>query len=409
MKFINILKVLSIVLFASFIMVSCEKETIDDTTINEGTIDPPVENTANPVIGRSTNTGEDGVSFDCFDVLFSFTLVDIEDNEYVIENEDDFNNLLQDSLVIIVDFVYPVDIQYEDGNITTIEDTEEFAEAFSECLPNGWDEELFPAYVINDETSCLSIVYPISVSNIDGEIETAQSESELVALIAQEPYFFVFPFSLIDEDANTITVNDIDDLLEALITCNNGVDTIFWGNGVEYYGCYQLTFPFDVVLVNGSIVTVNDHMEYCDLMLGGQLVNFAFPLTLIDLEGNEVVANSQEELDALIMECEGWNPNFEVGDLIILLSGTGVPDSTNFEYCYDVNWPITANELDEDGEETGTSVVINDLMEAWNLFGQNEFVNYSVDYPIDVTMVENGSLVTITNTDQLLELLEDCY
>jgi len=67
---------------------------------------------------------------------------------------------------------------------------EELAELFAECLPDGgWEEGDFPAYLINFETSCYTLQYPIDLQDVNGDVITAENEAEFTGAISEEIYF----------------------------------------------------------------------------------------------------------------------------------------------------------------------------------------------------------------------------
>ena len=401
----------------SLLVISCSDENLDITDVNEGGITPVITSEQNALLNRSTSSSGDGLSFDCFEVLYPFTLVDENGGTYVVSEDADLE-ILWDSSAIIVDFQYPVDIKDENDATSTINNAEELAEAFVNCLPNQWEETAFPAYLINEDNSCFELVYPINLEDAAGNLVSIADEAAFINALAADVYYFTFPLDLEDEDGNTVTANNVDDLITILLSCNDfEIDTNFWYNDsidwsydFEYFGCYMLSFPFDVVLSDGSTVTVNDHMEYCDLLLAGTFADFAYPLTLTDADGNQVVANSSEELHELLNACYDWNwggPTI-TPDANILYTLIFFSDSTGISSdCIEINYPFTVYTITASGSET--DITLADEMAFEQLPGLADGTGiYGIRYPMSVTVSGDATPTIVNSFDDLLALFSSC-
>ncbi len=382
------------VLACIFLMTSCQKETIDTGGGLTPPDDPQVVET-NPLLSR-TQGSEDGLDLGCFSIEFPFGLVDSIGTVYTINSIEDLEVIEADG-ILLVDFAYPLEITFEDGEITSVDNLEELAELFAECLPDGgWENGDFPAYLINLETSCYVLDYPLDLVDDDGETITVNSEEEFADALAEDIYFFVFPITLLDEEQNVVVANDNDEIFEALFACNEielGDSTVWdWETGFEYLGCYMIEFPLDVVLTDSTVVTVETHEELCDLMLTGELSAYAYPLTLIDEEGAEVVVNSEEELAEALFAC--WNDN-DFFALITFLQGEA-------EGCFTVNYPITLSSANSE------DIVLNSSEDLIDLFdGEVEF-DITIEFPVTITFTATGEEVEINDATEALELLDAC-
>lgn len=410
MKCLKNFRLFSMLFVFALLVASCAKEDIDNTETTNGQVDPPkTETQANQLLNRSNSQAtSDGFEMDCITINYDFSLVDQDGVDYLITSDQDLNQLLGDSSVWIVDFVYPLSITHEDGTVVDVNNAEELGDAFAACLPNTWNEDFFPAYLIDEETSCYTMVYPMDLADVDGNIITVADEDEFVAAIASEPVSFVFPFDLLDENGDVVTLNSIDDLLNALFACGGYVvDTTQWESGFEYIGCYLLDFPFSVMLADGSVVEVLDHMQYCDLLLMGQIVDFAYPLSLLDENGEVVVANSAAELQDLIDDCyDGGNPSFNEDVYFLLIGAVGILDSASNEPCYDINFPIELQEIDLQGN-LGQVITVNDIDE-FTLALETVDTYYNLIYPIEVTPAGTTVSVEINSVADILDLLSNC-
>lgn len=399
--------------FALFMlaMVSCNKDNIDDTIKTDDPHTPAISVT-NSLLTRSINSGE-GLEMGCFDVLYPFTLVDVDNNNYTINTESDWNALVQDSnLYIIVDFVYPITIVDANGEETTINNTDQLVEAFSTCTPTGgWSDGDFPAFNINESNSCYTLQYPISLESQDGTVVLVENETELNTLLANELYFFVFPLQLIDETNQTITINAVEELFNALTACNpgGGIDTfIDWETGFNFIGCYEIVFPVNVILADavGTTVSVENAEQLTELILSGQFFNFAYPITVTDENGQTLVFNNENELNEAMEDCFGIPPGGN-NTAYLLYTGT-VTDTTAtgiHEACYSINYPIT---VVAQGGGTTQTIILNSEQELIDLLVSNQFSSIDVSYPVTVTLLDNNTQVVLTSDDELINLLINC-
>jgi len=346
---------------------SCERDNDIDTIID---VTPTEEVDVNPLVSRSQGGNGEGMAFNCFVINYTFSFVDVEGTEYPVSSDADLIALFESDVEIsITDFVYPLTVSTDTGE-TQVNNVEDLEALFASCVPSGgWEEGDFPAFSVNYDNSCYALDYPVSVTNVDGE-----------------------------------TVEDIDQLFDALIGCNGfGVsDTLVgadwdWEGGFEYLGCYMLEFPFDITLVDGSVVTVNNHEELCDYMLTGVIVDYVYPLTLTGDDGAAHVVNSAAELEALLTECEDiWTIDFD-GDVLLLYIGTGGFDDA--QACYDITFPIEVT--DNTTVSTVSDIEALDAI-AWG--GEPQ----SLVYPIEVVLQSDGSVFTVEGIESLFELLTIC-
>ncbi len=408
----NTMKLLISFLFLSLMFVSCDRDNVDDIDITEETeiTDPEGELVdVNPLVGRSGGGSDDGLELECLTILYPFQLVDIDGNNISISGPSDFENLSE--VEVIVDFVYPLNVRHDLDQEVTVDNSEELGELFIECWPDfeDFDEETrFPAYLISDETSCYELSYPITLEKVDESQITVGDEDEFVDALYSDFYFFVFPFSLIDEDGELVEITDQEVLFDVLIDCND-IDfsdslDFSWDNAD--LACFQLVFPLDVVLSDGTVVTVENHEEYCDLMLIGTISDFSYPITVLDEDGTSYVLNDIDELNALISEhCDYW---WDVGsdgffELLILISGTEV-QGPGIPNCYDINYPIEYTDSDDQ------TIAIDSDEDLINLISSAEFGLdiESLVYPIDVTLISDQSVSTVNNLEDIFAILEDC-
>ncbi len=387
-----------------FMFTACQKDNIDGGGVITPPDTPEVVET-NPLVSRTLPV-EEGLDLGCFVITFPFSMVDSSGIEYPINDITDLEDL-ETNGTFIVDFVYPLDVSFPDGEVSSVSNVEELVELFAECLPDGgWEEGDFPAYLINYDNSCYTLQYPLDLTDTDGETVTVNNEAEFNGAIAEELYFFVFPITLIDEVGEEVVTENNDEIFTALFSCNefDPGDSIIWDweTGFDYIGCYMIEFPLDVILEDGTTVTVNTHEELCELMLTGSLAGYAFPLTLINVEGEEVIVNNEEEFEEAMEEC--WTISIG-GDglsaLFALLIGSSDLDEPG-DACFTISFPVT---LDYENQD---DIVLNSIEEMIMLLENITDPFFEVVFPITVTLNEDGSEVVLENYEELSELVEEC-
>ena len=415
MKKLNLL----LLIFAAFMFTftSCTKEEITETEITEIPTDID-EDQYNSLLDNIENRDdlEEGLELGCFSIVTPFSL-DINGDIVEINTFEDLENAFQfdDSDVAVnVDFVYPLNITFEDGETAEIADGEALGEAFALCIPDeGWVESdtlgtpgEFPAYLICDINSCYELIYPVTLANFSGNTYTPNNEDEFIELLStEENLVFVFPLSLEGEDG-VITVESSEDLFDLLFGChdhswdsdgNADIDSTFNIGGIA---CYDLEFPATFEGLNGTEVVINNYEELSSALLDGTIWNFIYPFTLSNFETNELLLiNNDEEYEAALEECwDGGNDGGQVDPpvdgsnafLLIILSDDFEGD------CYSINYPIDIVNLN--------SFVIT--YESVDDFNGDQYID--LVYPITVTLLEGGEEIILENDEDLEILISEC-
>ncbi len=408
MKFIQKLSLFALV--AMLALVSCQKEEIFISEVDTVGIEP-TEKTENGLINRSLS-GAEGLQLGCISIDYPFEMTRFDGSTVDISSEEDYFLALEDEGTL-VDFVYPLAVTDQDGLSFTVNDLDELAETFADCVPNtGWGDEFsewfFPAWLISYENSCYQLVYPVTLLDVDSSAVTAEDENELIQVLSDgNIYSFAFPLSLLDEDGNPVAAVDVEDLFDLLSACNP-----FQGGGfgIGTFVCYELGYPATLLLLDGSTLVVNDIDEFAMVLMGGEFAGFGFPLTLVDEEGNEIVVNNETELDEALINCVGSDDPGETGDFM----------------CYDFVYPIQLKDLN-----SGNNIVFNnsDDWEAYMLAGGIPFeIIISIDmagnwvinlfangnmhefvYPLTLLHAETSEEVTVGSDNELFEALQDCW
>ena len=419
MKKINLL----LLIFAAFMFTftSCTEDPISDQEIIEIPTDID-EDMYNPLLDNIENRDdlEGGLELGCFsiDVPFSLdvdgTIVEINTFED-LENAFDFDST---DVAINVDFVYPLAITYEDGETAELADGEALGEAFALCIPDeGWEtpdstgfDGTFPAFLITELNSCYELVYPVTLQDIDGTTYVANNEEELVDLLASENFLeFVFPISLEDEDGITSAASG-DELFDLLINCqeqpwDGGDDETDCPLNIGGIACYDITFPVTFSTVDGGELVINDYEELSTAFLNGNITDFVYPVTLVEIGTDEsVTVNDNDELNDAIDAC--WEGTSGNGGGIDSTGGVAVfffLGANDLEIdCYDVNYPVDVITMD------GTQVTFDSADDIDTAFETGENIPMDLVYPVSATLTESGEVVTIESAEGIFALFENC-
>ncbi len=380
-------KLLPLFLLSVIVLTGCQKETIVETEVIPDEV-TPTEEVVNGLMTRSS-AESDGLELICLTVEYPFSVILLDSTTAEVFSDEDFEVLFTDEDNFPIDFLYPLTVVDEDGNASVANDAEELAELFADCIPDiGWGDEFpewfFPAWVISFEYSCYELLYPVVLLDLDSTEVVADSEDDLVEILADgNLYSFSFPISLENEEGEVVTADDPEDLFDLLSECAPDYDG---GCGIGTFGCYDISYPATLELIDGTTVEVEDDDGFAEVIMSGDFSGFVFPLTLIDEEGNEVTANSQEELDALLLECFG---GFGGG-------GGGI----GFFGCYTAEFPISVILSDSSIAQVESEIELAEL-----LFNA-EFIGFQ--YPF-ILIDQGGQAVEVNSDEELQELIDECY
>ena len=149
-------------------------------------------------------------------------------------------------------------------------------------------------------------------------------------------------------------------------------------------------------------------------MLQGDVVDYVYPITLTDYEGNVYVVGSSDQIEELMIDCfdfgggfpgggqdsiDVWGPGGEINDNFDVFILAILSDDYA-ENCFDINYPITLVT-----PEGNTATVSND--EAF--FEVSFDPSYSLLYPVSVTYTDGGAVEEFDDANELLtELMNGC-
>ncbi|OUR92343.1 hypothetical protein A9Q87_07630 [Flavobacteriales bacterium 34_180_T64] len=229
--------------------------------------------------------------------------------------------------------------------------------------------------------------------NNDGSLN--ETESVANNIVFDFCFDFVYPLSLSYNNGVTVTVNDLNGLIEVLITSTS--DLYISG----------IAFPFNVEVFNDDsdaieIVTINNEEEF--IML---LEDCDFDNDFCECEYDEYDPVCVEILSAsgetfimtfpneCIAECEGFTED----DFIDDCDDDTNNDPGDDDDCFSFNFPISIV------TDSGETITVNSQEELDVAL----YDVYYFDFVYPFTITQDGEVETINNEDELFEALEECY
>ncbi len=271
-----------------------------------------------------------------------------------------------------------------------------------------------------DETleDCFTPVYPVSFTLEDGTTLTVNDNAELEAAILEweandiEPEIN-FPVSVIlASDGSQVDVADEDALEEILEDCygdyedddeddgeeddeeedddedEDGEDDDCFDDDFELGECFNINYPVNVILEDGTTQTLNSDADVEALMeqdVEAEPV-YPFDVTLIE-DGSTLTMNDEDDFEDLLDEC--FEDEYD--------------DEDDFELgeCFNINYPVEV-ELEDGSTQTINSD--EDLEALWE-----QDIDADPVYPFDITLIEDGTTQTIMSEDELEDVLDACF
>ncbi len=188
-----------------------------------------------------------------------------------------------------------------------------------------------------------------------------------------------------DVSSETITASSATAILMKNTSANDGS----YDNIIDRFSCGNVVLPV-TVSVNGIEVIVDseEDLEVIEQLFDKyeddlDILEIAFPITIVMGDFSEVVIENQDQLEALIDSCTGEDDDIE---------------------CIDFKYPITFFTYDSENQQTGSVVIESDKQLYRFLEEMKETDRISVQFPVGMTL-SDGSEITVTNNQELREAI----
>jgi len=416
----NLFSRLSFLLLSlTLVLVACNKKNIDEVIPEDPDYTPPTVEVNNLVTALQANPAG-GQSLGCVTIIYPFKLVQDSGSELIISSDNDFEQALSpvNDLDPVVDFVFPLAIYNRQGEWIEVENNTDLGLDFAACAPEtGWnlsatEGDLIPAFLFTD--LCFDLVFPVDLEDDEGNTFTVNNEEELIDLCAtEENLFFELPIIVLDEEGNEITIEDNDAFFSAVEDCFGimiAPPIILYGTiQVEGFACHALQFPFTLGLENGNSLEIADADEYFAFLMDEEgEFELLYPFSLQNLIDDSVVevTNDDEFIAALedcgieiIIEENNCDNSFTPAHILLFFN----QQSGNIGCGYTIDFPLQL-------EAEGVTYDINeyaDYLPVFNMYS-TQVDQIALIYPLTVTLIEDGSTLTFNNDDEICEFIFNC-
>lgn len=392
---ISLLALLVISFFAA-----CKKDNATPTTPIEG--DFSKNNSVQQIVTRSNDSDSLGL---CFEIGYPLTVLLPDGNTETANSEEDLNDIYEQWFEENPDaqtcpaIVYPITVTLEDGTVQSVATEEELIGLLTDCfdieIDFGWED-------------CFQIQYPVTVLFPDGTSAIVNSDSELGNAMWEwsenNPTDSLYPtldYPIAVEKADGTVVEIADE---------TGLNALF----EECFGvveppvdpiapCFEYVFPLTVALPDGTSATANSYEEMDAIILGWFENNpndttgfptIVYPVNLQLEDGSIVTVNSDEEFYVVFDGCYGDGGGEEPG---------------GFEECLTFNYPLTLVLPDGTTPSVASDEELYTAVFDWYENNPNSMEEPSFQYPISVTMVEDGTVLTVNSDEELNALFMECF
>lgn len=247
---------------------------------------------------------------------------------------------------------------------------------------------------IEDIAGCYTLVYPYSLVTKGNEQITVNDDEELTdALINNDIKSLAYPVTLQDVDGVNTTVDNRGQLQQLIKDCednnNNGGDD---GEDnledlIELLPCYSVVYPIQVYNESDTI-EIADSLSLVGVIDGEEYEALILPITVIDKDGQSIDVLDNEDLDQLADSCEDDEEDDDFEDLV-----------EDIEECFSMVFPFELITIDDTTIEVSNQDDFELLVEEGNI---KAFV-----YPFQL-INEDDEIVDVNNKGQLKQIVKEC-
>lgn len=229
--------------------------------------------------------------------------------------------------------------------------------------------------------------------------------------------FFIFAAVVLLSVFTACNKSETDELTDDLV--DEALYSVQDRGGLGKYGCYELVFPVEFTLPDDTTVSANSYEDIKTALRtyfqanGGpgkhgygkgkrgnffRLVDFTYPISVIDEDGAVITVNSQSELRDLRAACGGGSFGNHGHH------GHGQHGLS----CFTINFPITIEFPDGTTQEVSDRKDIRTAIRTWKQNNPGVSGHPSIVFPITVTMTADSTEVVVNSKDELRQLKKDC-
>jgi len=240
----------------------------------------------------------------CFDFIYPITLVYNDGTTLVVNNDQEFDDAyINGTQSHYIDHIsFPIDVLDQNGQTETINDAVAFQALIDSCYGSTVYLALLPPSDFFG--GCFELNYPVTLVYNDNTTLTVNNNQEYDDTLTNsttQHYIVDFEYDIsVTQNGNTVVVHDINGFFDLYINC---VPTPDYTDLL----CFTFNYPIDVIMSDGTTVTVNNDTEMNAIMAATPntppyFVDFVYPFT-VEKDGVTITINNQTEFNDLINSC----------------------------------------------------------------------------------------------------------
>lgn len=262
-------------------------------------------------------------------------------------------------------------------------------------------KEMRSAFNISSRTSsnepemCFEFVYPITLSYNNGTTIVVTNENELISILENESSDLYidgisFPFTILVYGSNTpLTIATEDEFWNAIENCD--IDT--YDDSISENNCFTFVYPFSLLTNNNETIIITSESVLMNLLNDNNndsyIIDFVYPFS-VNFNNETLQIDNAFEFEELIDDCNSLNcPCPDVYEPVCVnIGGETIefPNSCNAECA-----GFTAADFVDCGSNSN-DIVFDDVLEDC----------LNISYPVQVQF--NGTVITAQSDAQLLQL-----
>jgi hypothetical protein len=194
--------------------------------------------------------------------------------------------------------------------------------------------------------------------------------------------------------------------------------------GIGSNGCYELVFPITIQLPDATTAEVVSYESLKSVVRNyyvtngvkvGKILNFVYPISVTNQDGEIVVIANENELKTLRADCikqgggigtgGGHNGGGHPGG-----NGGGHQGGGNQgpKHCFEIVFPVTLKFPDNTTAVATTSADVKTLSQNWKKANPTVKGRPEIVFPITVVMTADSTTVVVASKEALKTLREDC-
>ncbi len=243
---------------------------------------------------------------ECNDILYPITIINTDSIQIVVTDSTNLSMFLESDMEVY-SLEFPIDFMDDEGNINTINSTDDLEDLDLDCDDDDDDDEnLGLGILLSDLRQCYNYIYPLNLIDSLGSVISVNDDTDLTEAIENNTIVDAeFPFEIEDEQGEIIIVNSKGHVNGLVQSCENDDDENELEDLIDdLEDCYSILFPIDVNDMDGNLLSIQNQDELEDALEDNLLTGLVYPINLEDEDGNVVSVSSEEELLGLIDECD---------------------------------------------------------------------------------------------------------